>query len=82
MPNTFTMQELIRTSLDEYHKELEGGTSVGEPVIISVRKGRYHPASTVCLVINYFQVLLSQPLLHCSGRIYHDFVFNLRILCV
>lgn len=39
MPNTFTMQELVRMSLDEHLEDLEGGESLGEPVIYSVRKG-------------------------------------------
>ena len=39
MPNTFTMQELARMSLDEFFENLEGGRSFGEPVIYSVRKG-------------------------------------------
>jgi len=54
MPNTFTMQELIRTSLDEYLENLEGGASTGESVLFSVRKGRSHTALMVCLVINCF----------------------------
>ena len=40
MPNTFTMQELARMSLDEHHENLEGGRSFSEPVIYSVKKGR------------------------------------------
>ena len=39
MPNTFTMQELVRMSLDEYLENLERGVSPGEPMIYSVRKG-------------------------------------------
>jgi len=40
MPNTFTMQELARMSLDEHLENLESGRSFGEPVVYSVRKGR------------------------------------------
>ena len=39
MPNTFTMQELVRMSLDEHLENIEGGKSLGEPVIYSVKKG-------------------------------------------
>ena len=39
MPNTFTMQELARMSLDEHLENLEGGRALVEPVIYSVRKG-------------------------------------------
>ena len=39
MPNTFTMQEFVRMSLDEHLENLEGGESLGEPVIYTVRKG-------------------------------------------
>ena len=39
MPNTFTMQELVRVSLDEHLENLEGGESPREPVIYAVRKG-------------------------------------------
>lgn len=39
MPNTFTMQEFIRMSLDEHLEKIEGGKFSSEPVIYSVRKG-------------------------------------------
>ena len=44
MPNTFTMQEFARTSLDEHFENFEDRASFGEPVIYSVRKGRHNPA--------------------------------------
>lgn len=44
MPNTFTMQELARMSLDEHLENLEGGRALVEPVIYSVRKGMYNLA--------------------------------------
>ena len=40
MPNTFTMQEFARMSLDEHLEDLECGRSFREPVILAVRKGR------------------------------------------
>ena len=39
MPNTFTMQEFIRTSLDNYLEEAESGKVLEEPMIYSVKKG-------------------------------------------
>ena len=39
MPNTFTMQELARMSLDEYIENLKGERSFSEPVIYSIGKG-------------------------------------------
>ena len=44
MPNTFTMQELARMSLDEHLENLEGGGALVEPVIYSVRKGMHNLA--------------------------------------
>lgn len=41
MPNTFTMQEFARMALDQYlESHDDGGRSLSEPVIYSVRKGR------------------------------------------
>ena len=39
MPNTFTMQELVRMSLDGHLEDIEGGKASSEPVIYSVKKG-------------------------------------------
>lgn len=40
MPNTFTIQEFARISLDEHLENLESGRSSSEPIIYSVKKGR------------------------------------------
>ena len=39
MPNTFTMQEWVRTSFDEYMESLEEGQSTSDTTILSVGKG-------------------------------------------
>jgi hypothetical protein len=39
MPNTFTMQEWIRTSFDDYVESLEEGQSTADAIILSVGKG-------------------------------------------
>ena len=39
MPNTFTMQEWIRTSFDDYVESLEEGQSTSDAIILSVGKG-------------------------------------------
>lgn len=39
MPNTFTMQEFVRISLDEHLENIKDGISITEPVIYSVKKG-------------------------------------------
>ena len=40
MPNTFTMQEIIRTEFDQYLEDLESGKSVKSPLILSISKGK------------------------------------------
>lgn len=39
MPDTFTMQEFVRISLDEHLENIKDGKSITEPVIYSVKKG-------------------------------------------
>ncbi len=55
MPNTFTMQELARMSLDEHLENLESGRSFGEPVVYSVRKGRPELAWWFTLLLTAFR---------------------------
>ncbi len=39
MPNTFIMQEIIRTAADNYFEDKENGMSVERPFIFTVPKG-------------------------------------------
>jgi hypothetical protein len=39
MPNTFTMQELVRTAVDEYWEDMDNNIVVDEPVIFTIPKG-------------------------------------------
>ena len=47
MPNTFTMQEWVRTSFDDYVEGLENGQSASDAAILSVRKGTCSPGYDV-----------------------------------
>ncbi len=39
MPNTFTMQEIIRTAVDNYIDDVENGMMVERPYIFTIPKG-------------------------------------------
>lgn len=41
MPNTFTMQEIIRTQIDNYFDEEELGKEVETPFVYTIQKGMY-----------------------------------------
>ncbi|SLM35480.1 hypothetical protein LPUS_04778 [Lasallia pustulata] len=45
MPNTFTMQEWVRTAYDDYIDGLEDGQSVPDTTILRVRKGTPIPSA-------------------------------------
>jgi hypothetical protein len=40
MPNTFLMQEIVRTTGDYYYDDQEHGVSVERPFIFTIPKGR------------------------------------------
>ncbi|KAF2755774.1 hypothetical protein EJ05DRAFT_503226 [Pseudovirgaria hyperparasitica] len=40
LPNTFTMQEIIRTAMDNYDLDIEEGSDVDRPYIFTVPKGK------------------------------------------
>lgn len=39
MPNTFTMQEIIRREIDYYFEDEESGKDVETPLVYLIRKG-------------------------------------------
>jgi hypothetical protein len=39
MPNTFTMQELVRTAVDEYTEKVESGIPAEVPTTFTIPKG-------------------------------------------
>lgn len=39
MPNTCTMQEIIRTAVDNYFDDIDNGVSIEPPFVFSIRKG-------------------------------------------
>ena len=40
MPNTFMMQELMRTFFDQYTENCEDKNTLEKPVVICIRKGK------------------------------------------
>ncbi|KAL2051952.1 hypothetical protein ABVK25_007867 [Lepraria finkii] len=60
MPNTFTMQEFVRISLDEHLENIKDGKSITEPVIYSVKKGTPIPSALTLLRMSVSQFSL-QP---------------------
>ncbi|KAF1828188.1 hypothetical protein BDW02DRAFT_635342 [Decorospora gaudefroyi] len=67
MPNTFIMQEIIRTAADNYFEDKENGMSVERPFIFTVPKGTTLPTTLVLLRETPFQFSL-QPSLHTSPK--------------
>ncbi|KAF1954678.1 hypothetical protein CC80DRAFT_449014 [Byssothecium circinans] len=65
MPNTFTMQEIIRTAVDNYFENKENGMSVEPPFIFTIPKGTTLPSTLVLLREDLAQFSL-QPSLHIS----------------
>ncbi|KAF2245107.1 hypothetical protein BU26DRAFT_76960 [Trematosphaeria pertusa] len=49
MPNTFMMQEIIRTAVDQYVDDQENGISVERPVVFTIPKGTTIPRTLVLL---------------------------------
>lgn len=47
MPNTFKMQEIIRTAVDNYEDDVEEGLSIERPFLFIVPKGTYFAASSL-----------------------------------
>ncbi|KAF2752697.1 hypothetical protein EJ05DRAFT_446369, partial [Pseudovirgaria hyperparasitica] len=47
MPNTFTMQEIIRLAVDNYHDDLENGIPAERPYVFTIRKGTRVPEMLV-----------------------------------
>jgi len=44
MPNTFTMQEWVRTAFDSYVDGLKDGQSTSDATILRVGKGTWSPS--------------------------------------
>ncbi|KAI9679895.1 MAG: hypothetical protein M1817_004910 [Caeruleum heppii] len=49
MPNTYMMQELVRTFVDQYTEELENGGSLETPTIYRIPKGTPIPRTLILL---------------------------------
>ena len=57
MPNTFMMQELVRSAVDQYIDDMEQGFSIECPVVFTISKG----ASPLCCVHGRYRYLAGTP---------------------
>ncbi|KAF2177149.1 hypothetical protein K469DRAFT_742674 [Zopfia rhizophila CBS 207.26] len=63
LPNTFTMQEIIRTAVDNYFYDMENGVPIERPFIFTIPKGTPVPKTLVLLRERtaQFSLLSSRP---------------------
>jgi hypothetical protein len=57
MPNTFNMQEAIRTSIDNYIEDVENGCPSATPLILSISKGTDGSISRSSLALTIYRYL-------------------------
>ncbi|KAH7402644.1 hypothetical protein BKA66DRAFT_604208 [Pyrenochaeta sp. MPI-SDFR-AT-0127] len=71
MPNTFLMQEIIRTATDYYCEDVDTGASVERPFIFTIPKGTVLPTNLLLRRENVSQFTL-QPSLPTPPKEFHS----------